>query len=356
MAWNQDLVRAPEALALLPKRADGGIDWGLPGEPQGVKVGHLDTGYTRHPALGFGAAGDSSFLCADEGSDCLQPRRGTPEDPLQKVKAMTPGHGTRTSTALCGDSADFRGLAPGLPLIPFRVTNHSMLFAAAADAVAKALGLAVDKVEAGQMAPIVNISLGWPFGHAGIGAALDRAYEAGVIVVCAAGQIIDRVVYPAKHARAIAVGGLQQTSSGGNKIYQRYHTYARVDCWAPADPILRGDANSSDYAFGDGTSYACLHATAAAAMWWRMKGAEIRAAYDQGWQRVEAFRHLLTAKPSRMAPDQDAAMLLSQAEVRHLDQLSNRGRLVNCERLLTTPLPALQILEKRMDLAVDDLA
>lgn len=356
MTWNHDLVRAPQALAQLPKRGDGSIDWGQPGEPQGVKVAQLDTGYRPHPALGFANGGGSAFLCADEGSDCLQPRRGTPEDPLTKVKAMTPGHGTRTATALAGTGADFSGIAPGLPVIPFRVTNHSLLYGAAAKAVAKALGLVVDKVEAGEMAPIVNISLGWPFGDADLGAALDRAYEAGVIVICAAGQIIDRVVYPAKHARTIAVAGLEKRSSAGNKIYQRYHSYARVDCWAPAEPILRGDARSSAYSYGDGTSYACLHATAAAAIWWRMKGAEIAATYDKPWQRVEAFRQLLTRKPNRMSPDQDQAMLLSQSEVRHLDSLSNRGRLVNCERLLDDALPDPETLEKRMDLAVDDLA
>lgn len=356
MAWNHDLVRAPQALSRLPRQPDGAIDWGRPGEPQGVKVAQLDTGYTRHPALGFTDGSDSAFLCADEGSDCLQPRRGSPEDPLQKVKAMTPGHGTRTATALAGTAQDFAGLAPGLPIIPFRVTNHSLLYGAAATAVAKALDKVVQKVEAGEMAPIVNISLGWPFGDGTLGAALDRAYEAGVIVICAAGQIIDRVVYPAKHARSIAVGGLEKKSSAGNTLYQRYHTYARVDCWAPAEPILRGDAGSPDYDYGDGTSYACLHATAAAAIWWRMKGAEIAATYDKPWQRVEAFRHLLTRKPNRTSPDQDQAMLLSQSDVRHLDELSNRGRLVNCERLLTTPLPDPEFLEKRMDLAVDDLA
>ncbi len=356
MAWNHDLVRAPQALAMLPKRSDGSIDWGQAGEPQGVKVAQLDTGYTAHPGLGFGANGESAFLCADEGSDCLQPRRATPKDPLTKVKAMTPGHGTRTATALSGAGTDFSGIAPGLPIIPFRVTNHSLLYGAAADAVAKALDLVVQKVEAGEMAPIVNISLGWPFGHAGLGAALDRAYEAGVIVVCAAGQIIDRVVYPAKHARSIAVGGLEKKSNSGNGIYQRYHTYARVDCWAPAEPILRGDAASPGYDYGDGTSYACLHVTAAAAMWWRMKGAEISASYAKPWQRVEAFRHLLTKKPNPLSPDQDQALLLSQSDVRHLDSLSNRGRLVNCERLLTTALPDPEILEKRMDLAIDDLA
>lgn len=346
--WNQELVGGPEALALLPKTAGGGIDWG------GAKVAQLDTGFRRHPALGFPESGPSSFFCDEEGADCLQPSRGTAEDPLKKMKTMTPGHGTRTATALAGDGIDFQGIAPRLPIVPFRVTNHSLIFDDAAGALAKALNLITARVREGSLSPIVNISLGRPFGDEGLGRAVDRAYEAGVIVVCAAGQLIDRVVYPGKHARTIAVGGLERLGRGGMKLYERYNSYARIDAWAPAEPIRRGDVEGRPYATGDGTSYACLHVTAAAAMWWRLKEDEIRTAYPEPWQRIEAFRHLLLRKPSRMAPDQDAAMRLRQSEVKHLAERSNRGRLVNCLRLLETDLPDPDYLQKRMDLAADD--
>jgi len=355
MEWNQEFVRAPQALALLPKDPQGRIDWGTPGEPQAVKVAQLDTGYTEHPALGFGGVGDS-FLCIDEGKDCLNPRRARPSDPLQKMKGMPPGHGTRTGTCLAGESAAFGGLAPRLPVVPFRVTNHSVLFEDASDAIAKALDTVVERVEAGSMAPIVNISLGRPFGHETLGTAVDRAYEAGVLVICAAGQIIDEVVYPAKHARTIAVAGIERRRNGSYGIYEKYRTYARVDVWAPAEPIRRGDVGTSAYEDGDGTSYACLHVTAAAAMWWRLKGAEIQRTYGRSWRRVEAFRHLLLMKENPLSPDQDAALRFSQQDVRHLDDNANRGRLLNCERLVKADLPDPAILEPRMDLAADDWA
>lgn len=356
MEWNQEFVRAPQALALLPKTPEGLIDWGTPGEPQAVKAAQFDTGFTRHPALGFEGTGDSPFLCAADGKDCLQPRRPLPEDPLLAMKGMPPGHGTRTGTCLAGRSAAFQGLAPGLPLVPYRVTNHSIIFEDAADAIAKGLDRVIAEVAAGKQAPIVNISLGRPFGHATMGAAVDRAYEAGILTICAAGQLIDVVTYPAKHARTIAVAGIERTSRGAYKIYERYSSYARVDAWAPAEPVRRGDVASEDYGYGDGTSYACLHVTAAAAMWWRYRAAEIGRLYSQPWQRIEAFRYLLLKKDNPLSPDQDAALRFSQAEVRHLDEHSNRGRLVNCEKLLTEPLPDPALLEKRMDLAADDLA
>ncbi|MEO1192783.1 MAG: hypothetical protein AAFY02_13560, partial [Pseudomonadota bacterium] len=135
--------------------------------------------------------------------------------------------------------------------------------------------------------------------------------------------------------------------------------YARVDAWAPAEPIRRGEGvkdGSYGFGVGDGTSYACLHATAAAAFWWRLKGAEIQQTYGQSWRRVEAFRHLLLQKRTPTAPDQDAELRFSQSELRHLEENSNRGRLVNCERLVRSALPDPNLLEKRMDRAADDVA
>ncbi len=356
MEWNQEFVRAPQALALLPKGSDGGIHWGLPGEPQAVKIAQFDTGFTRHPALGFDSSGESPFLMVDESRDCLQPRRPTAEDPMVEMKTMIPGHGTRTCTALAGDASDFKGIAPCLPVVPFRVSNHSLIFEDAGDAIAKGLDEVVRRVADGRLSPIVTISLGRPTGHRAMGQAVDRAYEAGVIIVCATGQYIDRVTYPAQHARTIAVAGVERYRGNRYKIYERYISYARVDVWAPAEPIRRGDVGTTGYETGDGTSYACPHVAAAAAMWWRLRGATILATYPKPWQRVEAFRRLLLEKPDPLSPDQDPALRFSQAEVRHLDRHSNRGRLLNCERLLQADLPDPSILEKRMDLAADDLA
>ena len=56
------------------------------------------------------------------------------------------------------------------------------------------------------------MSLGIPFipffATGGMGHAVDEAYEAGLILVAAGGQVIDSVCYPAKYNRTIGVGGV----------------------------------------------------------------------------------------------------------------------------------------------------
>ncbi len=356
MEWNQAFVKAPEALALLPTDGEGRVDWGRPGDPGAAKVALMDTGYWHHGALGFSNGAGSPFLHVDEGRDCLRSGDHPPRDPLNRRIVMDPGHGTRTTTALCGDAPGFQGIAPRLPVVPFRVTDHSLLTKRSATAIAKALNIVTERVLEGSMAPIVNISLGKPLGNEALGRAVDKAYEAGVIIVCAAGQLIEQVVYPAKHRRTIAVAGIKRIRDDKYQIYEQYKTYERIDAWAPAGPVRRGNVESDAYQNGHGTSYACLHVTAAAAMWWRYKSAEILEAYGHTWERVEAFRLLLLRKPSRTAPTQDAALRLGHTEVRHLQKRANRGRMVNCLRLLEDELPKADHLLEQAELAVNDEA
>src|SRR5262245_38534573 len=63
--WNLELVRARRARDLLPKKAGSGeIDWG------DVRVAHLDTGFTRHPILGFGNP-PASWLQPEDGLNLI---------------------------------------------------------------------------------------------------------------------------------------------------------------------------------------------------------------------------------------------------------------------------------------------
>ena len=65
---------------------------------------------------------------------------------------------------------------------------------------------------------------------------------------------------------------------------------------------------------GDGTSYGTVHVAATAAMWLRLKAANIGAKYGAGnWRRVETFRHLLHTTETRKlvalwAPNQPPSM------------------------------------------------
>ena len=173
---------------------------------------------------------------------------------------------------------------------------------------------------------VISISLGiptfLPTMTGGMGRAVDRAYEEGVIIAAAGGQIIDSVTYPGKYWRTIGVGGV----TSERRIWFDYRDGRdMIDVWAPAARVLRADSvagpgqvamppiegadpgasalssgsHSGGYGAGDGTSYATVHVAAAAAMWLRHRGDDIAHAYNEKWQRVEAFRRLLhtTAGP-----------------------------------------------------------
>jgi subtilisin family serine protease len=332
--WHHRHVRAPEALALLPTKPNGEVNWGR------IRVAHLDTGFTRHEAFGAWRPDGGNDILEVPGKDFFDPRRNTALDPLNPVTPpQEPGHGTRTAAVLAGKSADgsFAGVAPGLPLTPYRVNNDSLILERACRAIAGAL----DDVVAEDRCPVVNISLGFPVVlDKAMGRAVDRAYSAGIIICAAAGQPADRVVYPAKHRRCIGVAGYRKS----NRIYQRYDRYARIDSWAPADHVTRPEPGKPDrYTDGDGTSYATLHVSAAAAMWLRLHGARINQLYGKTWKRIEAFRLALRMSqrplPFKTPPQQFPALTSARLDIANL---------------LSVPLPDPGLLRPEDDLAGDD--
>jgi subtilisin family serine protease len=345
--WNLRMVRCREARALLPESAGGGIAW------DDVRVGHLDTGYTPHPVFGDWDAGGVWLRVAD-GLNLREPGHG-PLDPLDYEG--NPGHGTRTCSVLCGDAPAGApseiGVAPRLPVVPCRIVNSVVLRPERKrEAVAKAITHVREKG-----CRVVSISLGIPSfppgTTGGMGRAVDRAYEAGVIVVAAAGQVIDSVCYPAKYDRTVGVGGV----TWQRRIWQPYNAGRdQVDVWAPAEGVLRADAlaavgspgvapiegedhgsftpgsssHSGSLGKGSGTSYATVHVAAAAAMWLLRHGAALDSAYPEPWQRVEAFRGLLraTRRPINGAPP------------------ANGSGVLDIEALLKAALPAKADLRK----------
>jgi subtilisin family serine protease len=282
--WHHNSVKATQAWALLPKKANGDINWGT------VRAAHLDTGYRRHAAFGSWSGGTNAIV-ETPGEDFFAPQRPSAEDPMTPVTPpQEPGHGTRTAAVLAGNSAagDFLGVAPGLPIVPYRINNDSIVL----EQACRAIGRALDDIIAEDRCAVASISQGFPFVlDKAMGRAVDRAYEAGIILCCAAGQPLDRVVYPAKHHRCIGVAGYRKN----NRVYQKYDRYGRIDVWAPADKIARPEAATADRYSDDGhgTSYSTVHVSAAAAMWLRHHGAAINQKYGKTWRRVEAFRSAL---------------------------------------------------------------
>jgi subtilisin family serine protease len=143
---------------------------------------------------------------------------------------------------------------------------------------------------------------------------MARARNAGVIVVCAAGNGVDQVVMPAALDTAIAVAGttFQSLPWNGSSFGPE------VDFSAPAAGIFRANPqrNGIGHGFadgGDGTSYATAITTGAAALWLLRWGSQIDAMYGPGSTRVEAFRQAAMAtarKPPGWQPTPFGAGIL----------------------------------------------
>ena len=303
--WNLDLVNAESAYKLLPLLPGSeAVDW------RDIEVGHIDTGIRRHPAFGPWVDGRSETVLLERGSNLKEP--GTlPLDPMNYYTyeggawTIRRGHGTRTASVICGSVAgEYRGVAPGLPVVPYRAVNGVDLTSVRSKRVAEALEGAVKEASC----EVISISLGTPSKAERLGNALDKAYEKGVIVVAAGGQCTNRVVYPARYARSIGVGGVR----ANRMVWHRYYVDAAksaedlryIDVWAPAKKVLVATTDRKDkddpefhhgYDFKSGTSYATAHVAAAAAMWTAQHYDDLRNRYKRPWQRVEAFRTAIRA-------------------------------------------------------------
>jgi subtilisin family serine protease len=312
--WNLTMVRAREALALLPQHPgrDDEVDWGE------IEIAQIDTGYTAHAIFGFGPGADNTFLRVEDGANFVEPGEG-PHDPLNY--RGFPGHGTRILSVLCGDlPGSMIGVAPGAPVIPYRCIKNVVVGSKKArKRIAAAIRHAVDI----NRAEVISMSLGFPqmslFGQRHLGEAVDHAYDQGIIVVAAGGQVIDRVTYPGKFSRSIGVGGVKPDRSVWFR-YDKSMAKRSIDIWGPADEIYRansvlrdGKVVEASYELGDGTSYATAHVAAAAGMWLVHHRDTIDSLYQLPWQRVEAFRSVLrsTSQPIKGAywPDKKRGIL-----------------------------------------------
>ncbi|HUF85820.1 MAG TPA: S8/S53 family peptidase [Thermohalobaculum sp.] len=331
-----------------------------------TRIGHIDTGVAEHAALGYANGQPPAWLRIDEGRDFLASDPAAP--PVSDLRIgptfidrMTdwPDHGIKTLSVIVSDTHALRGVAPGVEVVPVRIADGPVF----QDLAQRGnLGRALELLlTLDPMPRVISISMGnpgWlglfqpPFSLLGqrpgfdtaTRRALDRAYEAGVIVVAAAGQVIDRVTYPARYARTIAVGGYFRNRTALYPPHD-YDIPDRVDIWAQAAEINRAYARRRDDgsierghaedegtapASISGTSYATPQVAAAAALWVESHFHALPRAPDaDAWKTVEAFRAALRASA-------DTAGL--EATVPHRRFVTRRC--LNIERLLGTA-PAL---------------
>jgi len=116
------------------------------------------------------------------------------------------GHGTHVAGTIAAvkDLKGVVGVAPNVKLYAVKVldSNGSGQYSWIIDGIQWAVNNKMN---------VVNMSLGGPSGSDALKAAIDAAYKAGVVVVCAAGNDGGAVNYPAKYPGAIAVSALDSS-------------------------------------------------------------------------------------------------------------------------------------------------
>lgn len=187
---------------------------------------------------------------------------GQPVDPNDVLDTV--GHGTAVATIAAAQSNNLIGLAgvSQAEIVSLRIYSDR----APLNWVIEAIFDAVDIYAC----DVINLSLGVSEPSPSLKAAVDYAIEKGVIVVAAAGNYIDnesgiKHTYPASYDNVVSVASVD---SNGNHASHSY-TNDKVNIAAPGEDVIIRALNDGRYYEGAGTSYACPHVSAAAAI---MKG------------------------------------------------------------------------------------
>jgi hypothetical protein len=281
-----------------------------------VRIGHFDTGYIEgHVALPakLNTAEAKSFV-----------KKEDPNQAIDKTESGQDGHGLGTLTILAGNKVapdatfnEFEGYIGGVPfadVIPVRISESVVILNA--ETFCDALDYAIEKE-----CEVISMSMaGKPSSR--MARAVNRAYEAGIIMVTAAsncwykgpGALLPKcVMFPAAFERVIAATGamydhkpydvdfLQQ---GRFNITTKY----MQGSWGPPSRMRKALAAytpnipwaSTHHAFlrsGGGTSSATPQVAAAAALWiaYHRDEMEQKGFYTEGnkWKKVEAVRNAL---------------------------------------------------------------
>lgn len=176
-----------------------------------TRIGHIDTGMFPHPALGYVGQTAPTNILINEGRNVFDNAAKGPLPITDLVKGTGkiaqasefPDHGVKTlSVILSNNRTELVGVAPGAKIVPYRVANGPIFVG---ETSTKGIGLAMDHALDLPIPPrVFSISMGNPGvtglfellrgitgGHPGMAKettdAINRAYEAGVIIVCAGG-------------------------------------------------------------------------------------------------------------------------------------------------------------------------
>jgi hypothetical protein len=246
--WHLSSVNAEAAWKLLSKP---------PGE--GIVVGHLDTGYREHADV-------MPMLIPAIGWDVYRGDMDAHDD-MEHGFLKFPGHGTSTVSIIGsrGVATDVKGTAPGVSAIPFRI-SASVVHLSMANMV-RGIEMAIER-----KVHIISLSAGGLW-SAALHRAVREAVNAGVIVVAAAGNYTEIVVWPARFDEVICCGAINV--QGTNWIWSNGGRGDHVTVMAPGEDVwvLRPQSLTEIIVGpGSGTSFATACVAGAMATWLAFHG------------------------------------------------------------------------------------
>jgi serine protease len=252
--WVHQILHWPQAMAAMTDSSRGGV---------GISLAQPDSGYTLHPNLG--AAGldltrDRDVI--DNDDDALDDLVPNPLWPFPN-----PGHGTATASVIVGQGTAAEGivgLARRSLLVPIRATESVVQIFDSDVAKAVAHARQVD-------CHVVTMSLGGK-GFFGLKGEIQRAVDAGMIVMASAGNYVDIVTAPASYDDCLAVAA----TGPGDTLWPDSSRGTAVDVSMPGACVYVAGYNDKTpiVRMANGTSYAVAHLAAAAALWLAHHGRE----------------------------------------------------------------------------------
>lgn len=257
------------------------------------------------------------------------------------------GHGTFVAgilAAQCGNATAGCGLAPGARILPIKINPSGI-----ADFDSAALAQGIDYAVT-HGAKIINLSISVTDATKTVGEAVQRALDAGLVVVASAGNKGTAVSFPGTYPGVITVAGTKRDGA----LWEDSNRGKEVTIAAPATEVrstlLGGGFGSS----GRGTSYSTPMVAAAVASILQVDGrldgkriaallaanSQELATKGQGFGLLDAGKCLLALLPD-LAPDKRR---YANGESLRLDyRLPLTGGAVDIYVALTTPTDELSL-------------
>jgi thermitase len=324
--WSPRLIDAPCAWQVMPPSPQAGFAagqrWGA-----GVRIGHPDSGYLRHPDMFSEPPGQSSRVLTHLEKDFVD---GDPsaEDPQGD-------HGLSTASVLMSSdqTGQIVGVAPAAEIVPLRVTKPRLgfipapvLFDSGVNNLRDAIWYAMsNRVQC----HVISISLGW-LPNESLHRAIRAAVQQNIIVCAAAGNYVRFVVWPAAYPEVLAVAGC----NADRRPWSGSSSGRAVGVSAPAERVWRASFSRTGAPIpdqSDGTSYAVASTAGVAALWLAFHGRDfLLDRYARHFVLSDVFRWVLGVSSDPFSTPVGNGFGVG---------------IINARRVLTTPLPTIAQLQ-----------